>query len=195
MFLSSDVSQECEVALGVRGTTLMHRMTPSGHDWFTQLVEVFTLLDYDIPGYTPLKVITELHVHAWRSSVDYRPLRLPYRAFLTLESFTVSSNVLAESSTSLLRFLVEGAALFVSDRADSQVHLKQSECHKQPPVYIHSCDYSAHGSIVYASVLVVVSDYVCVADMDMFEVALRTSDGTDVCRTNYSSIFTLNTSF
>ena len=45
-----------------------------------------------------------------------RPDNLPVSGLLTLEKFSISSNVVVNSPVSLLRFLVEDAALYLSDR-------------------------------------------------------------------------------
>ena len=58
--------------MGVRGTTLRHRMCISGHSWFKQLTDFFDILDYPVAGYDRPGVITELHLHFWDCAVDYR---------------------------------------------------------------------------------------------------------------------------
>ena len=45
-----------------------------------------------------------------------RPLYLPARVFLSIGSMNLSSNIVAHTSTSLLRFVVEDAALYLSNR-------------------------------------------------------------------------------
>ena len=70
---------------------------------YFQIVEFFAVEDYPILGYTLPKIVTELHCHLWSCAVDYRPKYLPYRAMLTVETFSICSNIVAESATSLLR--------------------------------------------------------------------------------------------
>ncbi|KAK2180615.1 hypothetical protein NP493_435g00001 [Ridgeia piscesae] len=112
-------------------------------------MEFFNVIEYPVLGYTPPKILTEMHTHLWGCAVDYRPLSLPYRAVLTVETFSISSNIIAESPTSLLRFLIDDAALYISDKCDAkEVDLRKN--------------------------------YVCVVDIGMFELSLRTSDGRDV---------------
>ena len=45
-----------------------------------------------------------------------RPLYLPARAFISLGTLNVSSNIMAQTNTSVLRFVVEDAALYLSNR-------------------------------------------------------------------------------
>lgn len=72
--------------------------------------------------------------------MTHRPLHLPYRCFLTMENFGISSNIAALTSTSVLRFISEDAAFFLGTKTSS-TDLK--------------------------------NDYVCVMDMDLFELSLR----------------------
>jgi autophagy-related protein 2 len=46
----------------------------------------------------------------------YRPIHLPLRSMLTLGSFSISSNIAAQTRSSSLRFIAEEGALFISDR-------------------------------------------------------------------------------
>ncbi|XP_063242394.1 autophagy-related protein 2 homolog A [Bacillus rossius redtenbacheri] len=135
------------VAAGLRGSTLRHRMCVSSHSWFTQLLDFFDVMDYPVAGYDPPGVITELHLHFWDCAIDYRPLHLPLRSCLTLGSFSVTSNIAAQTSSSTLRFIAEDVALFLSERAGPRrraVDLRD--------------------------------DYVCVLDLGLFELSLRLSD-------------------
>ena len=95
--------KEFLVALGLRGTTLHHCVVPSDQTWLTQITSFFSVEDYPILGYTMPTVLTELHIHFTGCSVDYRPRSLPTRAMLTVENFSISSNIVADSVTSLLR--------------------------------------------------------------------------------------------
>ncbi|XP_066992632.2 autophagy-related protein 2 homolog A [Anabrus simplex] len=113
------------VAAGVRGATLRHRMCASSNSWFTQFMDFFDVIDYPIAGYDPPGVITELHMHLWDCAVDYRPLHLPLKSVITMGSFSVSSNIAAQTSTSTLRFIAEDAALFISDKTRPQVDLRR----------------------------------------------------------------------
>lgn len=45
-----------------------------------------------------------------------RPLQLPLRSLLSLGSFSISSNLAAQTRTSSLRFIAEEGALFLSNR-------------------------------------------------------------------------------
>ncbi|KAL5009376.1 hypothetical protein ScPMuIL_014957 [Solemya velum] len=140
--------KEFVVSVGINGATLRHRVCPPKQGWFSQTLEFLDVKDFPVLGYVLPKVITELHVHLWSCAVDYRPLNLPTRAVLTAEALSVCSNIVAESPTSLLRFVLDDAALFISSKTViTDVDLRK--------------------------------DYVCVADMESFDLTLKSSDGKD----------------
>ncbi|XP_077993352.1 autophagy-related protein 2 homolog A-like [Glandiceps talaboti] len=115
------------VAVGVKGGTLQHRVTASGQSWLTQIMDFFDVWDESILGYEPPAILTELHTHFWNCAIDYRPLYLPIRSILTAETFTLSSNIVYDAPISLLRFLIEDAALYLSDKTEaSKVDLKKN---------------------------------------------------------------------
>ncbi|XP_014663890.1 PREDICTED: autophagy-related protein 2 homolog B-like isoform X2 [Priapulus caudatus] len=109
------------VALAVRGATLQYRVSPAGQTWLDQVMDFFKVYDYPVLGYSFPAVVTELHVHVYSCAVDYRPLYLPLRAIAVVEAFSVSSNVVAESPTSLLRFILEDASLYLSEKCEAPV--------------------------------------------------------------------------
>nr|CAD7434456.1 unnamed protein product [Timema monikensis] len=139
------------VAAGVRGATLRHRMCASNHSWFTQVMDFFDVMDYPVAGYNPPGVITELHMHFWDCAVDYRPLHLPLKSMITVGTFSVSSNIAAQTNSSTLRFIAEDAALFITDKIGAK--------YQSSPVDLRK-------------------DYVCVVDLGLFELSLRLCDKT-----------------
>ncbi|XP_064622147.1 autophagy-related protein 2 homolog B-like isoform X2 [Lineus longissimus] len=118
--------KEFLVAVGVRGATLQHRFTPSDKSWLHQVLDFLDVKDYPILGYTMPKVVTVLHAHFWSCAIDYRPMYIPLRSMVTVEHFSISSNIIAGSDTSLLRFMVDDAALFLSDKVKNGVDLKKN---------------------------------------------------------------------
>lgn len=99
------------MSAGIQLTTLRHHSTLPQHSWLTQLQDMFDVVDYPVQGYTPLGVITEMHLHLWDCAIDYRPLYFPYRAVITVSSFMISSNIAAECTGLTLRFIAEDATL------------------------------------------------------------------------------------
>ncbi|CAG9136613.1 unnamed protein product [Plutella xylostella] len=138
------------MTLGIEHATLRHRGNV-GIAWLTQLLDVLDVEDYNIPGYQPSTVLTELHVHVWDCAIDYRPLYLPIRTVLNLGSFSVSSNVIAQTNTSSLRFLAQECCLSLSHTGT----VKEKDDDKPPDV---------------------LRDYVCVIDLGLFELSLRIAD-------------------
>ncbi|XP_059053209.1 autophagy-related protein 2 homolog A isoform X2 [Achroia grisella] len=146
------------IALGIEQATLRHRGDKS-IAWLTQLMDVIDVLDYPVPGYTPSIVLSELHVHVWDCAVDYRPLYLPIRTVLTLGNFAISSNLIAETNTSCLRFLAQECTLFLMHLHGTKPHVAVPQDDDKLPD--------------------VMKDYVCVIDVGLFELSLRKDDKTN----------------
>ncbi|KPJ18275.1 Autophagy-related protein 2-like A [Papilio machaon] len=103
----------------------------------------------------PLTILLVIHVHVWDCAIDYRPLYLPIRTVLTLGNFSVSSNLIPETNTSCLRFLAQECTLFLSHTGTRTNEQVPQDDDKPPDVQ---------------------RDYVCVIDVGLFELALRTED-------------------
>nr|XP_050867799.1 autophagy-related protein 2 homolog A isoform X1 [Vespula vulgaris] len=113
------------VAVGIRNATLRHRMCSTATSWFTQFTDCLDVADHPVAGYSPPGILTELHLHLWDCTVDYRPLHLPLRSVVTLGNFSVSSNIAAQTSTSTLRFIAEDIGLFISNKLGKNVDLRR----------------------------------------------------------------------
>ncbi|XP_071542076.1 autophagy-related protein 2 homolog A [Panulirus ornatus] len=100
----------------VRGATLRHYMSAGPESWVTQLGDMFDVQDYPIAGYVLPDVVTEMNFHLWGCALDYRPLHLPLRAILTVDACSISSNLTISSDANVLHFIIEDAALFLSDK-------------------------------------------------------------------------------
>ncbi|XP_052770169.1 autophagy-related protein 2 homolog B-like [Mya arenaria] len=111
--ISDETVKEFQVSVGLRGATMRHKMLQPYQSIFTQLLQFLDVKDYPILGYVDPKVLTELHVHLWTCAIDYRPEYLPLRSVILAESFSISSNIVAESAISLLRFVLEEGSLFI----------------------------------------------------------------------------------
>uniref|UniRef100_A0A8B9LQZ7 Autophagy related 2B n=1 Tax=Astyanax mexicanus TaxID=7994 RepID=A0A8B9LQZ7_ASTMX len=111
--------KEFLIAIGVRGATLQHRVVPSSLGWYDQIVDFLNVSDEPVLGYTPPSSVTTLHLHLWSCSLDYRPLYLPVRSLLTVETFSISSSVSLDHSSSSLRIILDEAALFLSDKSNA----------------------------------------------------------------------------
>ncbi|XP_068618840.1 autophagy-related protein 2 homolog A [Battus philenor] len=143
------------IALGIEQATLRHR-GDKGIAWLSQFMDVLDVLDYPVPGYTPSIVLSELHVHVWDCAVDYRPLYLPIRTVLALGNFSVSSNLIPETNTSYLRFLAQECTLFLSHLTGTKPHTAvPQDDDKSPDIQ---------------------RDYICVVEVGLFELSLRTED-------------------
>lgn len=70
--------------------------------------------DYPIQGYTPLKNITEMHLHLWDCSVDYRPRFFDYRAILAINTFMISTTLASASLGCTVRFVAEDGTLSIA---------------------------------------------------------------------------------
>uniref|UniRef100_A0A8C7G5F6 Autophagy related 2A n=1 Tax=Oncorhynchus kisutch TaxID=8019 RepID=A0A8C7G5F6_ONCKI len=113
--------KEFLVALRLHGATMRHQMAQTNHSWHEQLVDFLDVIDDPILGYTSPAVITVLHTHLATCAVDYRPLYLPLRVLFTAESFSLSSNIIVDTATFHLRFILDDSALYLSDKCESDV--------------------------------------------------------------------------
>ncbi|XP_033498307.1 autophagy-related protein 2 homolog B isoform X1 [Epinephelus lanceolatus] len=111
--------KEFLVAIGVRGATLQHRVVPPSLGWYDQIVDFLNVSDEPVLGYAPPTSVTTLHLHLWSCSLDYRPLYLPLRSLLIVETFSISSSVSLDHSSSTLRIILDEAALFLSDKSNA----------------------------------------------------------------------------
>ncbi|XP_034739320.1 autophagy-related protein 2 homolog A isoform X2 [Etheostoma cragini] len=111
--------KEFLVALRLQGATMRHHVTQTNHSWHEQLVDFLDVIDDPILGYTAPAVITVLHTHLATCAVDYRPLYLPLRMLFTAESFSLSSNIIVDTATFHLRFILDDSALYLSDKCES----------------------------------------------------------------------------
>ncbi|XP_054553456.1 autophagy-related protein 2 homolog A isoform X2 [Talpa occidentalis] len=138
--------KEFLVTLRLHRATLRHCMALPGQSWHAQLLEFLDVLDDPVLGYLPPTVITVLHTHLFSCAVDYRPLYLPVRVLITAETFTLSSNIIMDTSTFLLRFILDDSALYLSDKCEAET-------------------------------LDLRRDYVCVLDVDLLELVIKTWKG------------------
>lgn len=63
-------------------------------------------------------------VHLFQYFVCSRPINLPLRCLLSVGSLSISSNLAARTSCSILRFIAEDAFLFISDKMSPSVELR-----------------------------------------------------------------------
>ncbi|KAK2849010.1 hypothetical protein Q5P01_008844 [Channa striata] len=111
--------KEFLVALRLQGATMRHYVTQTSQSWHEQLVDFLDVIDDPILGYTAPAVITVLHTHLATCAVDYRPLYLPLRVLFTAESFSLSSNIIVDTATFHLRFILDDSALYLSDKCET----------------------------------------------------------------------------
>ncbi|XP_026371137.1 autophagy-related protein 2 homolog B isoform X3 [Ursus arctos] len=116
---SESNTKEFLIAVGLKGATLQHRMLPSGLSWHEQILYFLSIADEPVLGYNPPTSFTTFHVHLWSCALDYRPLYLPIRSLLTVETFSVSSSVALDKSSSTLRIILDEAALHLSDKCNT----------------------------------------------------------------------------
>ncbi|XP_038142463.1 autophagy-related protein 2 homolog A [Cyprinodon tularosa] len=113
--------KEFLVAFQLQGATMRHYMTQTNQSWHEQLIDFLDVIDDPILGYTAPAVITVLHTHLATCAVDYRPLYLPLRVLFTAESFSLSSNIIVDTATFHLRFILDNSALYLSDKCETDI--------------------------------------------------------------------------
>lgn len=135
------------VACGINCATLRHYVSLSEHSWLTQLMDFFDVVDYPVKGYDSPQALTELHFNLEECAVDYRPKYLKTQCVVYFGNFSISSNIVPRTKTSILRFIAEETNLFISKKCSKNVH-----------------DINLR------------NDYISVIDLGLFELSLRTSD-------------------
>ncbi|KAM3851656.1 autophagy-related protein 2 homolog B isoform 2-T2 [Vipera latastei] len=118
-------TKEFLVAVGLRGATLQHRVLPSGLSWHEQIMYFLNISDEPVLGYNPPASVTTFHVHLWSCALNYKPLFLPTRCLLTVETFSISSSMALDKSSSTLRIILDEAALHLSDKNNATVNLQK----------------------------------------------------------------------
>ncbi|XP_007440636.2 autophagy-related protein 2 homolog A [Python bivittatus] len=112
--------KEFLVTLRLEGATLRHHMALAHQSWYTQLIDFLDVVDDPILGFAPPAIITVLHTHLFSCAVDYRPLYLPIRVLIMAETFTLSSNIIVDTSVFLLRFILDNSTLFLSNKCEAE---------------------------------------------------------------------------
>jgi len=133
--------------------TLKHNSSLPEHLWLTQLMDMFDVKEDIVPGYSPYTIITELHLHLWDCSVDYRPLHYPYRAVATIGTLMISSNIASGTVGCTLRFVAEDATLSLAPQLPLGDNEKQNKVTALPA-----------------------SELICVTELGLFEISLRLSE-------------------
>lgn len=142
-----------KISVGVQNATLRYFQALTEHLWLIQLMDMFDVKEDIVPGYTPYTNLTELHLHLWDCSIDYRPLRYPYRAVATLGNLMISSNLAAESVGCTLRFVAEDVTLSLAPQILKE---DQEDCNK---------------ITVLPS-----NELICVGELGLFEISLKLSE-------------------
>lgn len=104
----------------------------------------------------PILLLSNNYLYYNYNILYSRPLYLPFRTVLTLGNFSVTSNLIAATNTSCLRFIAQECTLFlmhiIGTKPNTAVPLDDD---KLPDI---------------------VKDYVCVVDLGVFELSLRMAD-------------------
>ncbi|XP_049531977.1 autophagy-related protein 2 homolog B [Anopheles darlingi] len=160
------------MAAGIQLTTLRHHSTLPAHAWLTQLLDMLDVEDYPVAGYTPLGVVTEMHLHLWDCAIDYRPLYFPYRAIITIGSFMISSNITTASSGLTLNFIAEDVTLSLAPQllTAGKVEVTSSSS--------SSSSTSSSGHLGSSSKITVLpsAELVCVVEVGLFEISLMLNE-------------------
>uniref|UniRef100_A0A182Y760 Autophagy-related protein 2 n=1 Tax=Anopheles stephensi TaxID=30069 RepID=A0A182Y760_ANOST len=159
------------LAAGIQLTTLRHHATLQQHAWLTQLLDMLDVVDYPVPGYVPLGVVTEMHLHLWDCAIDYRPLYFPYRAVITVGSFMISSNITTASSGLTLNFIAEDVTLSL---APQQISLTATGG-KDSSVSSHH-HHQAMASNSSKITVLPSNELVCVLEVGLFEISLMLNE-------------------
>lgn len=159
------------LAAVVHTATLKHNNpTIAEQSWLMELMDMFDVLDYPIPGYKPNGVITEMHIHLWDCAIDYRPLYFPFRAVATLGNLEISTNITTPSLGCTLRFVAEDSALSLGPQL--LVRPCAGEQQQHPREAQEANEREAEKVAIFNDK----RDLVCVLELGLFETSLRLSD-------------------
>jgi len=122
--LRNSKTSKCAVVL--RNTTVQYHMTSVEHSCFKQLGTFFDLADEPVLGYEPPSLITELHAHLRECAMEYRPLHLPLSVMLMIQSVSLSTNVVTGSPLLVVKLIVDGAYLFLSNSQEDTTSQQQN---------------------------------------------------------------------
>uniref|UniRef100_A0AAG5CVV1 Autophagy-related protein 2 n=1 Tax=Anopheles atroparvus TaxID=41427 RepID=A0AAG5CVV1_ANOAO len=163
------------MAAGIQLTTLRHHSTLPQHAWLTQLLDMLDVVDYSVQGYTPLGVVTEMHLHLWDCAIDYRPLYFPYRAIITVGSFMISSNITTASSGLTLNFIAEDVTLSL---APQQVQSSSAAAGGGKDFSGNHNQQQYQSAIANSSKITVLpsNELVCVVEVGLFEISLMLNE-------------------
>lgn len=83
-----------------------------------QLFEFFDVHDDQILGYEAPAVLTEMHFHVQESCISYKPkyLSSSVLAVVSIQSLSVSSNIVAFSPQSVLQVIIDNIAVYICSR-------------------------------------------------------------------------------
>nr|XP_012633460.1 autophagy-related protein 2 homolog A isoform X2 [Microcebus murinus] len=160
--------KEFLVTLRLHKATLRHYMALPEQSWHYQLLEFLDVLDDPVLGYLPPTVITVLHTHLFSCAVDYRPLYLPVRVLLTAETFTLSSNIIMDTSTFLLR---------LTNTVGREQDIPSQDCCETQVRFILDDSALYLSDKCEVETLDLRRDYVCVLDVDLLELVIKTWKG------------------
>lgn len=143
------------MSIGVELATLRYNCSVAEHSWYREIMDMFSVDDYVIQGYTPLTNIIEMHLHLWNCSVDYRPRYFDYRAILAMNTFMLSTTLSSSTMGCTVRFVAEDGTLSIAPHKPlGKFRFKNEEQITALPS----------------------SDLVCVFEFALLEISLRESD-------------------
>ena len=103
------------LSIGLNETLMQYHMTTVGRRfWLMRLLEFFDISDYSIEGYKAKTSFTNLYVHLWNCCIDYKPVYLSSKCLLTINYFVMNSTLATRVKSSVLKFMFEDCALFLS---------------------------------------------------------------------------------
>ncbi|CAF3407371.1 unnamed protein product [Rotaria socialis] len=101
-------------SLTIEGAMLHQRIVPKTESWLLQLIELFDLVDEDIPGYIPTTALVEWHLEFRHCAIHYRPLYFDSKCFVAIDSLTLTNTFVKNSKTTLLELNLDDWAIYLS---------------------------------------------------------------------------------
>ncbi|KAK2706752.1 hypothetical protein QYM36_014703, partial [Artemia franciscana] len=110
-----------KTAIRLQNVDIQFIVAPLEQFWITRIIDFMDVKDTQIQGYKPSIPVTELHLTLDNCDIGYVPLDFPASVLFSIGSFSLTSNIVAHTNTSVLRCVLEDSHVFLSNARHSQL--------------------------------------------------------------------------
>ncbi|KRX96179.1 Autophagy-related protein 2 -like protein A [Trichinella pseudospiralis] len=124
VFEPSQSARKLIIAFGLRDLTVQQLPSVS----VLSLKNFFDIRAFYIQGYTPPPLSTDLHLHLWNVSLEYRAAELDMTMLINVNNADVSTSIDLQESLFRLNFIIEDSSLFLAPHGESRLSLGEFVC-------------------------------------------------------------------